>query len=429
MYFISICMGILQFFIMSYVLFTEVNKTSPAAFLWGTLMIMFGLPHLVTSIFEDMPYPDYIISEASLFVVLFCVFYILVRSQKHCEFIGLQDRDKLVLYPDEMIGSYFELVCFFCFLFSIINVIVFGIESQGGLLNTSWAGGREAEIGYISFLGVEERVVFAFSGLSLYFYLLKKKIKVGVVLLLFLFLVIVTRNRVEILPVLIFFTTIFLIKIKKIKLKHIIMAALIAASVIYIVYGIRALRYLGTLENIIDGFSWSYLNDMIKTFIVSQNGELGLRQFFYFFISEDNKFEGFNQGYTYIRMLLVFLPSRWSFGIKPESFDLYMGNAVGMAAGGSMHPTLFGDCFGNLYWFGVLLGGFWAFFANRVDSLITSQKNKFFKIMIFFLAAYTFVVSGRGSVYNGFEKLAWGVVILFLFKIVWENFCKKTSET
>jgi len=207
------------------------------------------------------------------------------------------------------------------------------------------------------------------------------------------------------------------------------MAALIAASVIYIVYGIRALRYLGTLENIIDGFSWSYLNDMIKTFIVSQNGELGLRQFFYFFISEDNKFEGFNQGYTYIRMLLVFLPSRWSFGIKPESFDLYMGNAVGMAAGGSMHPTLFGDCFGNLYWFGVLLGGFWAFFANRVDSLITSQKNKFFKIMIFFLAAYTFVVSGRGSVYNGFEKLAWGVVILFLFKIVWENFCKKTSET
>ena len=77
----------------------------------------------------------------------------------------------------------------------------------------------------------------------------------------------------------------------------------------------------------------------------------------------------------------------------------------------------------------MLLGGFWAFFANRVDSLITSQKNKFFKIMIFFLAAYTFVVSGRGSVYNGFEKLAWGVVILFLFKIVWENFCKKTSET
>lgn len=63
-----------------------------------------------------------------------------------------------------MIGSYFELVCFFCFLFSIINVIVFGTESQGGLLNTSWAGGREAEIGYISFLGVEERVVLLFLG-------------------------------------------------------------------------------------------------------------------------------------------------------------------------------------------------------------------------------------------------------------------------
>ena len=93
-----------------------------------------------------------------------------------------------------------------------------------------------------------------------------------------------------------------------------------------------------------------------------------------------------------------------------------MGQAIGMVAGGSTHPTLFGDCFGNLYWFGILLGGLWAELANRIDLLISKQKYDFFKIMFFFLASYSFVVIGRGSVYNGFEEFAWGVLFLSLLK-------------
>ena len=115
-------------------------------------------------------------------------------------------------------------------------------------------------------------------------------------------------------------------------------------------------------------------------------------------------------------MLLVYIPSQFSLGLKPQSFDLYMGQAIGMASGGSMHPTLFGDCFGNLYWFGILLGGVWAAIANGIDTLINRQKFDFYKIMIFFLGSYSFVVVGRGSVYNGFEVLAWGMLFLWILK-------------
>ena len=136
------------------------------------------------------------------------------------------------------------------------------------------------------------------------------------------------------------------------------------------------------------------------------------------FIQQNNNFEGFNKGYTYIRILLVYIPSQWSFGIKPQSFDLYMGKAIGMIAGGTTHPTLFGDCFGNLNWFGIILGGLWASIANVIDNHISRQKDNFFKIMVFFLAAYSFVVIGRGSVYNGFEEFAWGALFLFILKLI-----------
>ena len=36
--------------------------------------------------------------------------------------------------------------------------------------------------------------------------------------------------------------------------------------------------------------------------------------------------------------------------------------------------------------------------------------------MIFFLASYSFVVIGRGSVSNGFDPTAWGILFLTIIK-------------
>ena len=414
MYFVSVLFGIIQFILITLILVREIEHQSPVVFLWATLFVMFALPHLYTVVFENMPYSTSVLLLASLFVCGFCCIYLLFRRKKKLEFITLIPEKRYEIAREDIEGSIFEHLCLFLFVVTMVGYIVTIVRAEGGLMNTSWGAGREISSSYVSFSGLAMRVFLMFSGLSLYYYLTRRHLKAALILLMFMGLILVTTNRVLVLPIMVFFVSVYLINIRAITIKHIVIGILLAVIAIYTIYAIRAFRYLGTLSNAFENFSWTYINNMVKTFLNSNNGELGLREYFYFFIQEKNQFEGFNSGYTYIRMLLVYLPSKWSFGLKPQSFDLFMGQAIGMVAGGSTHPTLFADCFGNLSWFGILLGGFWAGLANGIDILIEKQKYSFFKIMLFFLAAYAYVVIGRGSVYNGFEKFAWGCLFLLL---------------
>lgn len=419
MYVFGVVSGFIQMLLLGYIFFKEVTKKSPALFLWATLMIMFGVPHFITSVFKDTVYSDDVILDASIFAIAFSLLYIFFRSSKRFLFIQKDDKNHTLSINTAVAGTTFENLCFIIFLVSIVGYMWSFVNNSGGILDTSWSGGgiaRGVVREYVGFTGLASRLVFTFSGLSLYFYLTKRKFRTAIVLLLFAALVVLTRNRVQILPIFIFFISLYIINIKKVKGKHFLFGLFAACAVIYIVYAFRAFRWLGTLSNAMENFSWSYINEMVFRFINEGDGELGLRRVFYYFIYSDNNFEGFNKGVTLFRMLLVFIPSQWSFGLKPQSFDLYMGQATGMVTGGSTHPTLFGDCFGNLYWFGILLGVLWAFIANFLDYMITKQKDDFFKIMIFFLASYSFVVVGRGSVSNGFDPTAWGILFLIIIK-------------
>ena len=417
MYVITIAVGIIQMILIGYILYTEVNKKSPAVFLWATLFLMFGLPHMVVSFTLDNDYPMEVLAKASVFVILFCLTYIAVRRRKECSFVHLSNHG-FALKESEVQGSQFELVCTALLIASLIAYMASYALSQGGILNTTWAGGRAVASSYVSLSGLLTRLIFTFSGTTLYCLLTKRRGMALLIVLIFVLMVILTRNRVQAIPVLVLPIAIVLIRIKKIQPKHIIIGAVLAFGAIYIVYALRAFRWMGTLSEAIGNFSFAALNSRILYFLEDQSGELGLRRVFYFFIDNNNQFEGFNRGHTYIRMLLVYLPSRLTFGLKPESFDLTMGRAIGMASGGSYHPTLFGDCFGNLGWMGVFLGAFWSLFCNLVDRIIERQPDDYFRIMIFFLATYAFVVIGRGSVYNGFQVLAWGVLILLIFRIL-----------
>ena len=412
---ISILLGFIQFILICYILCKEVEKNSPVSFLWATLFVIFAFPHLVTVFTHDLPYSDLVISEASLFVILFCLLYIVFRNRKRCDFIYLY-KEKLVIKSERIKGSIAETIAMVLFVSSMMYTLLSIVRTNGGVMNTSWWTVREVETGYLSIQTLAKHIIFTFSGLSLYYLLTNRRIKSTLVILLFVLLVVVTRNRVQIIPVLTFFITIYIIKISKIQLKHIVLAIICAILAVYILYAIRAIRWLGTLSDAIDRVSWDYINGTVMRLLSERDGELGLRQYFYFFIENNNQFEGFNRGYTLIRMLMVYIPSRFSLGFKPQSFDLVMGQAIGMVSGGSMHPTLFGDVFGNFYWLGVLGGGFWAAFANVVDRVISRQSSAFYKIMVFFLASYSYVVIGRGSVYNGFEVLAWGVLLLVITK-------------
>ena len=413
----NIAFGIIQLILIGYILYDEVTKKSPAVFMWATLFLMFAFPHIVAVFVPDEEYSTEVITDASVFVTMFCILYIAFRRKKRLDFVKLES-DRLTLEQTVVKDSFFEIFCAALLIISVAVYLSDFILSQGGLLNTSWANARNVSESYVNLSGLAIRLILTFSGMSLYFFLTKRKCTALFIIALLALMVVITRNRVQIIPVLVMPIVVVLLKIKVIKPRHIILAGLMAVAVIYVVYGIRAFRWLGTLRHAMDVFSFEYLNSTIWGFLKDQDGELGLRRIFYFFIDNNNDFEGFNKGSTYLRMLLVFLPSRLTFGLKPESFDLTMGQAIGMVEGGSTHPTLFGDCFGNLGWWGILLGIFWAVFCNIVDYIIERQPDDFFKIMIFFLASYSYVVMGRGSVYNGFQALAWGVVLLIILRII-----------
>ena len=117
-------------------------------------------------------------------------------------------------------------------------------------------------------------------------------------------------------------------------------------------------------------------------------------------------------------MLLVYLPTGLSGGIKPPDFAISMGIAAGGDATSSMHPTVFGDCYANLGGWGVMIGAFWAALVSVLDKLVLKFKDPYYMLMGYILCSSSYVIIARGAVYNGFANIAWGLPLLFAFYII-----------
>ena len=415
-------LGILQFLLITCILLFEFKNKSSAVFLWATLFIMFGVMHLFASFIGDEQYFDDVLIQASVFAILFCLIYILfrvllgyrsiVRSRKRMQYKLLEAE-----FVQEKCGTFFLIV----FLAVMLLKTYPYVANVGNILMTSWSSGRDygASVTYANSSQLFSILMYALSGVAVVFWMEKKRWYCLFSLLALGLGVLLTRNRIEVLPILCAIIIVFILKTQKIRMRTLVFGGIAAVSVIYIVYGLRVFRHYGTIDAFLREFQFSDFMQRIHKFIITDNGELGLRRDFYYFIDNDNNFKSFGEGHTYLRMLLVYVPTQWSFGLKPDDFAMTMGAAKGMIAGGSTHPTLFGDCYANLGMLGVFLGAFWAIYANVVDWITTRQKNPIAVVLIYALCAVTYVIMGRGSVYNGFFFVAYGIpfiVILFYLK-------------
>ena len=416
----DIMLALIQFALITVILIREVQRKSPGMFMWATLFLMFGAAHLWDVLTEVDPQRETVMEKASMFVLVFCIFYIVTR-----ELIGIGIRRKLY--------RHFSVVCrkdFTCNQTANILLTIFVVASlsivwklshdSGGLLATSWANNRAIALAddYISFTAVCRILFNALGGILAYSLLKKEKINAAVALVCILFVELITRDRVLILPLLVSIISIFVFRMKHIRLSGIFLGLVGAITVIYIVYAIRAFRWTGTLENAFIDFSFAAINDRVKLFLATSDGELGLRKWFYYFIEHNNQFTDFGEGHTYLRMLLVYIPTRFSLGIKPNDFAKSMGAAIGMSEGGSMHPTLFGDCYANLGIFGVLFGIFWAIMVHFQDTIILKFKHIDYEVLAFVLFGTANVIMARGAVYNGFVNIAWGIPILIVSSLI-----------
>ncbi len=422
-------LGLLQFIMISIICVYELKRKSVAVFLWAVLLVMFGIMHMLSILLNTYEYSTDTMNEASLFVILFCSVYLITRylTQRKKDLIT---KEKLEVQDDEKDNmKKFMYVLFIGLIFIVFIRLIMLSRQAGGLLNTSWVTMRETVGGYFSFSQVFIPIFFACSSCMILAIKLKNKKILILSALIIVLEVIISRNRIEILPIFCSVIYAFILKNKKLTIKQIAILALIGILSIYFIYALRVFRHSGSIENFFDTYNLVSFNKKVGEYLEDDSGELGLRKNMYFFIENNNNFEDFEKGHTYIRMALVLLPTSWSFGLKPEDFAITMGKAVLPAAVGfSVHPTLFGDVYANFGFFGFLMGIFWAIFVLIFDKII-AKSNKLLKLPISVICCLIYVIQARGSVYNAFSWLVYCIIILvliyYVYKIVYNTITRR----
>lgn len=385
-------------------------------FLWATLLVMFSFLHFASVISGLLDYPIWVYNEASLFVIIFDLLYIATRMitrNNGCNELYFQKKFQILKVSKSTKKMYYLL--WILLLASIMMVFYKSYKATGSIFSSSWGAlliyTREQD--YVNAGRLLSPFFFPSAALLFLCRFCKswKKYLPAVIVLLILN-EIITRNRIQILPLLCFGIVLYLLN-NKLTVKSILIFLFVGAFVIYVVYGLQIFRYYGTFQNFADNASFETLNNQILDKILRGEGELGLRNIFYYFISQNNNFDGFGEGHTYLRMLLFWLPTSWSGGVKPDDFAIAMGKALDPSSWGySVHPTLYGDCYANFGVYGALMGIFWAVFVNVSDS-ITLRSSVILQYICVMSFACFFVIIGRGSVYNAFIWLISGLLVLF----------------
>lgn len=398
----------------------EYKKKYISIFLWGTLLIMYGVPHFLSVVFKKISYDEEVVIKASIFVILFNLLYLFTKflifditknistyKTTLVEKIKLHRVAEVYLGPkrdEHLTRVFFALLASCLFILVVSSVAYFG-----SVFNSSWGNFRRLnkELGFMSPIRYTNFIFFGCAGVALVYKKYNKNIMFIISLMIIVFYSLITGNRITILPALmaIIIPYIFNDK-KKLSIKQILFLSFIAFFIIYLVHFLRLLRIYGGFYNLAINFDFEQVNLQVLDMILNGNGgELALRNIFYYFIYKDNNFINFNRGHTYIRLLLIAIPTSLSGGLKSPDFAITMGSAWKndpYNSSYSVHPTLYGDCFANFWWFGIFLGAFWAALSYMLDNKCVHIKNEVVRSMLMVLWGTVYVIVGRGSVYNGF---------------------------
>lgn len=429
----NIILAVIQLLSIIVIAIYEYNKKSIVVFLWATLLVMFGIPHLLSILTQTSNYSDNIMIKASIFVIMFNIFYIITKIPLYKVFTRANEFSLNTIKNHEsnkqfskISNSRFKKLRFLSFIGLLLGLMMLfyhTIKYLGSFSNASWGNFRRInkELGPRNLVKYGRLILMAVSGIVLVYLSNGKKNMAIISMLIIVIYTLVTGNRIIILPVAVSIILNYIyIKNKKLNLKTIISIGILGFLTIYLVYFLRLLRIYGGFYNMIAN---NNIIDLLKRnfeMLLNGDGELSLRNAFYHFMYYDNNFNNFNKGHTYIRLLLIAIPTSLIPGIKPPDFAISMGSAWSMNpynTSFSMHPTLYGDCFANLWWFGVLLGIFWAIFSLLIDKFIY-QRNHVVKLMLMVLFSTAYAIAGRGSVYNGFFTAFVGTIIVLFINLL-----------
>lgn len=161
----------------------------------------------------------------------------------------------------------------------------------------------------------------------------------------------------------------------------------------------RAVRHAEDLNQFLSyglGYFWAG---------AAEGAEIDFVQVFYFFVYKANAFRGFEENITLQRILLFWLPSLGTWTKPPEFSYLmhsaYFGSNIDEKL--SMHPTVFGDAFGNAGYLGaVIYSSLLALFFSIVEYFAKITSSSTVKVSAFSLLCVCSLIFARGAVYNAF---------------------------
>ncbi len=423
-------LGLLQLGLIISLCVYEFKYRSIAIILWGTLLLMFGLPHCIDTVFETGNYPNDVYNIASLFVILFCVTYFFTRyiTKRKIDFYS-----SLKIDGDDNIDN--DSKRYFVFIiFGLAIFIIYIIKNFGGIFITSWQLLHEQnrtgniyesrDIIYLLYY-FSGYFFIAFDGVLVYCLAKNKKIMSVLIIFANLVWIFVSRTRANMMPLIVCFIVFFILKNKRNDFKIIWRLGLLGFAGLVLVYIIQGIRLSGTLSSFFEEKMYvSVFQNSLSSLIGaggSSTGELGLRDGFYYFIYHNNSFPGFGEMRSYIGLVLLPFPNFMTFGLKPEDFAITMGRAY---SGNykidyfSMHPTLFGDCYANLGFMGFLISIFWAIFISFLDKKIHSAKNVNDRLLYWIAIASSLFLIGRGAVYYGCRFGFIAILLIWIMRII-----------
>lgn len=244
--------------------------------------------------------------------------------------------------------------------------------------------------------------VYASGGIALaYFFGVKgvrfRKWRYFILFIFFLlFSVFVLKTRSYLLVMLMPVLAYMLVSSKGIGLVKVILFGVLVAFLFFLA---RAVRHAGSIGGFVDSVS-------VEMFLGAMSGsELIFADAFLFFVEHDNSFPGFGENITFARVFLFWLPS-FLLELKPIEFSYYMhaayyGSSVTDSL--SMHPTVFGDAYGNAGFWGVFIySAFLSLFFSALEFFVRLDKGSFLRGCGFSILSVTTLVFARGAIYNGF---------------------------
>ena len=145
-------LGLAQFILIIINCVYELRKKSVSVFLWAVLAVMFGIPHALATLIGAYKYSSSTMNEASVFAILFCLIYLLMRYILTLNKVK-NNNEKVTLSEEEtnMMNKFMKIL-FFILMIVVLARSIMIIRQGGGLLNTSWETMRAVSTsGYLSF--------------------------------------------------------------------------------------------------------------------------------------------------------------------------------------------------------------------------------------------------------------------------------------